>query len=244
MYTVSSQETLGTWLISKTKTKVVYTELGEGEAGIKADFFLTQSTGILTNLFKPKDRPLQRHKICDFFFIFFFLQSNFLNSTQKKMMRSTQILDASSKQRSFFNKRKLKGRTTQNCFWLNYDSTGPSQRKNPNPLHWGKEVSLRIQCDHTLHTMIAESVIIMLFLRTKIRKRLGGDSVTKKEVAQSCCFLKREKMLIIIYKLPILFARKYHLCLGCNSQLRLFKTDSFGILHLNNLDKTNCTAGY
>lgn len=92
--------------------------------------------------------------------------------------------------------------------------------------------------------MIAESVIIMLFLRTKIRKRLGGDSVTKKEVAQSCCFLKREKMLIIIYKLPILFARKYHLCLGCNSQLRLFKTDSFGILHLNNLDKTNCTAGY
>lgn len=58
-------------------------------------------------------------------------------------------------------------------------------REKTQTHHLWEEVSLRIQCDHTLHTMITESVITMIFLRTKIWKRLCGDSVAKNEVARS-----------------------------------------------------------
>lgn len=62
------------------------------------------------------------------------------------------ILDTSSKWRSFFNEAKLKGGNKSNCFSLNYDNTGPSQRekKKKKKLSAVREkIPLRIYSDHT-----------------------------------------------------------------------------------------------
>lgn len=140
-------------------------------------------------------------------------------------MQIIQILDASSKWRSFFNKRKLKGKNKSKLLLVELWQYSSTSEEKPKP----SALRERSISENSLWPYVTcnDSIIYSnhVISQNKNLEKIMWRQCNKKGSCMKLIFKKRQKKLLIIYKFPILFGRKYYLCLGCNSQLRLFRTD-------------------